>query len=165
MDKLHADWAKARKQAVGRGTFSRVALEGSHIHPGGAGGAGGVSTYPSAGRCGAGRLAAGPSTAGSCWAAERPPAAGDVSGEQWWGQRVWQPCWRCCDQPLWGGWLLGLLLLLELLQLRCSWAAQLPRAPCMETSVQCKHAAETPISNHSAGKYPQLLKGFNMIPY
>lgn len=40
MDKFYTGWAKARMQAVGTGTFSRVALEGSHTNPARAGGRG-----------------------------------------------------------------------------------------------------------------------------
>lgn len=40
MDELHIGWAKARRTAVGMGTFSRAALDGFHINPASAGGTG-----------------------------------------------------------------------------------------------------------------------------
>lgn len=45
MDKFYTGWAKARMQAVGTGTFSRVALEGSHTNPARAGGRGWALTH------------------------------------------------------------------------------------------------------------------------
>lgn len=123
------------KKAAGTGRFERFALEGYDNNPTDAGWEALVSvhTYLSAWRCGSGCLAAELNTSSSYSAAERLPVAGDASEEQWWEQPVWQLWQRCYDQPQWGEWLLGLLLLLKLPRLHCSWAAQLPLAPCMET--------------------------------
>lgn len=45
MDELHIGWAKARRTAVGMGTFSRAALDGFHINPASAGGTGWALTH------------------------------------------------------------------------------------------------------------------------